>query len=84
MPRRHHTQADFNQVEWEKIKKVQGDKTDYRFFRECVMEYVEARRDKSEVGSKIPGNDEAPGRIDRLDKEKGRETESELLVEPFP
>lgn len=37
MPRRFHKQADFNVAEMEKIKKLQGDKTDYRFFRECVL-----------------------------------------------
>jgi hypothetical protein len=46
MPSRHHKQAVFNDKEYEKVKKVQGDKTDYRFFREAVMYYVgEAERE---------------------------------------
>ena len=40
MPRRFHKQADFNFQEIEKIKKVQGDKTDYRFFREAILDHV--------------------------------------------
>ena len=40
MPRRFHKQADFNIAEIERIKKVQGDKTDYRFFREAILDHV--------------------------------------------
>jgi hypothetical protein len=46
MPRRYHRQATFNEDEIQKIKKVQGTKTDGRFFREAVTYYVrEAERE---------------------------------------
>lgn len=46
MPPRHQIAAHFNEKEWEKIKKVQGTKTEYKFIREVVLEYVrEAERE---------------------------------------
>lgn len=46
MPHRVHKQGDFNKEEGERIKRVQGDKTDYRFMREAILKYVgEAERE---------------------------------------
>ena len=52
MPRRYHRQATFNEDEMEKIKKVQGVRTDDRFMRDAVFEYVrESERTAVEAGS---------------------------------
>lgn len=53
MPRNFHKQACFNAAEMERIKKVQGVKTDYRFFREAVMERVDRETVKPEPGSGV-------------------------------
>lgn len=55
MPKRHHLQADFNDAEWEKVKKGMEGKTQYRFARECVMNECS----RTETARKEPGRSES-------------------------
>ena len=75
MPSKGHIQAVFNKKDMERVKKVQGDKTDYRFFREAVIYYVE----RAERGALADDNQEhdqgRDGTSPRILQTNERETE---------